>query len=210
VFVLVEVRGTGASNPDGDHGQQSEATSHSATQLMLGQTLLGGQLRDLRAAWRHVRKRDDIDPKNGMVAGGTGAKPLASDAAFTYPRRIDGRPGEAEPAAAHLALLLGLYEDDVGNIASRHGLVSYRAVLDSPFVQVPHGSVVPGLLAEGDLPDLVAALAPRAVAFESLVDGRGRRVPLPVAEKSYAGAAQVYADLKASDGLDFTETAEDE
>jgi len=69
---------------------------------------------------------------------------------------------------------------------------------------------VPGLLAEGDLPDLVAALAPRAVAFESLVDGRGRLVPLPVATKAYATAEQIYAALNAADGLDFSDTAKDE
>ena len=40
---LVEVRGTGASCPESEHGQQAAITSHSATSLMLGQPLLAGQ-----------------------------------------------------------------------------------------------------------------------------------------------------------------------
>ena len=107
VVTLVDVRGTGASSPGNDHGQQSSATAHSATALMLGQPLLGGQLCDLRAAWRYARKRSDLTAEGGLVGGGTGRSPLAIDAEFSYPRRIEGRPAEAEPSAALLALLLG-------------------------------------------------------------------------------------------------------
>jgi hypothetical protein len=83
-------------------------------------------------------------------------------------------------------------------------------VLDSPFVQVPHEAIVPGLLQVGDLPDLAAALAPRQLTFESLVDGRGRLVPPKIATEIYAPAGKAYADAKAAENLDFDEAPRNE
>ncbi|MCI0360328.1 MAG: hypothetical protein L0211_17775 [Planctomycetaceae bacterium] len=204
LIVLVDVRGIGATSPGSDHGQQSAATSHSATALMLGQPLLGRQLRDLRTAWKHVQGREDVDLDGMLIAGGAGFTPLAADAAFAYPRRID-RPRECEPTGALLALLLALYEDNVQQVASRLGLVSYRSILDSPFVQVPHGTIVPGVLREGDLPDLVSALAPREITLEGLVDGRGRAVPIASAKAAYESAARAYTQAQAPGRLQIIE-----
>jgi hypothetical protein len=172
--VLVEVRGTGLSNPESNRGQQSEATANSATSLMLGQPLLTGQLRDFRTAWQHVRKREGGDKREAIAVGGSGVEPLASDAACSYPRRIDNRPAESRPTGALLALLMALSEDDFHTVAYRRGLASYRSVLDSPFVQVPHEAIVPGMLREGDIRDLIDALANKSVEVEYPVDGRGR------------------------------------
>ncbi len=172
--VLVEVRGTGASNPESSRGQQSEATENSATALMLGQPLLAGQLRDFRTAWHHVRKREGGDMRQAIAVGGSGTEPLASDATFSYPRRIDNRPAESRPTGALLALLMALYEDDFNTVAYRRGLASYRSVLDSPFVQVPHEAIVPGMLREGDIRDLIDTLANKSIEVEYPVDGLGR------------------------------------
>jgi dienelactone hydrolase len=166
LIVLVDVRGIGATSPGSDRGQQSAATAHSATALMLGPPLLAGQLHDFRAAWRHVQSREDVKPGAAIIAGGSGVTPLAAGAPFAYPRRIDDRPRECEPTGALLALLLALFEDGAQAVNSRLGLVSFCSILDSPFVQVPHEAIVPGVLLAGDIPDLVAALAaPRDVAI---------------------------------------------
>jgi hypothetical protein len=172
--VLVEVRGTGASNPEKDRGQQSGATSYAATALMLGQPVLGGQLHDLRTAWQHVKRGEGGDQRMAVAVGGSGVEPLEAGATFSFPRRIDGRPPESRPSGALLAALLALYEDDFGSVAYRRGLASYRRVLDSPFVQVPHEAIVPGLLRKGDIPDLFEALGGRGVEIEHPVDGLGR------------------------------------
>src|SRR5204863_10098253 len=95
---------------------------------------------------------------------------------------------------ALLALLFGLFEDDTLVVAARNGLVSYRSVLDSPFVQVPLESIVPGVLREGDLPDLAAALVPREIALESLADGRGRLAPNADAKKTYDSILRFYSE----------------
>jgi dienelactone hydrolase len=205
VVMLVEVRGTGNAGQRADHGQQSAATSQAATSLMLGQPLLGGQLRDLRAVWRHVKARHPKAQLDLIVAGGSGAVPLAADAKFAFPRRIDGRPSECEPNCALLALLFALFEDDAQVSVSRNALMSYRSVLDSPFVQVPLDCVVPGVLRECDLPDLVAVLAPRDVGFEGFVDGRGRLVPAATAKAVYEPILRAYGESSPISRLDIAE-----
>lgn len=172
--MLVDVRGTGASSPGSDRGQQSAATSISATHFMLSQSLLAGQLRDLRSiiAW-HFRGKD-FGGNSVILFGDSGVEPLAVDKPFRYPRRIDGRPAECQPTGPLLALLAALYEPNVTEVITDGSLVSFRSVLNSPFVQVPHDCIVPGVLREGDLADLVAALAPCKVTQSNLVDGRGR------------------------------------
>jgi hypothetical protein len=52
-------------------------------------------------------------------------------------------------------------------------------VLDSPFAQVPHEAIVPGMLREGDVRDLFAALSETGIEVEYAVDGRNRLVIAP-------------------------------
>jgi hypothetical protein len=126
-----------------------------------------------------------------LLLGGPAPQPLAAGAAFSYPRRID-RPQECQPASGLLALLAMLYEDRVLTASSRRGLVSYRSILDSPFVQVPHAAMPPGVFRAGDLPDLVAALSPRAVNLESVVDGLNRQVSASDVKAAYDAATRSY------------------
>src|SRR5262249_17898167 len=84
---------------------------------------------------------------------------------------------QAEPLGGLLAVLSGLYEDRVRAVAVQNGLVSYLSIFDDRFVYVPQDIIVPGILEVGDLPDVTAALAPRPLLLEGLVDGRNRSVP---------------------------------
>ena len=83
---------------------------------------------------------------------------------------------QAEPLGGLLAILAGLYENNIQAIAVRGGLASYLSLLDDSFTYVPGDIIVPGILEAGDISDVVAALAPRSTLFQSLVDGRNRRV----------------------------------
>jgi hypothetical protein len=102
-----------------------------------------------------------------------------------------------------ISLLFGLFEDDTVVVFARNGLVSYRSLLDSPFVQVPLESIVPGVLREVDLPDLVAALAPREVVLERPADGRGRLVPEAAAKTIYAPVLRAYGEAASQDRVQF-------
>jgi hypothetical protein len=174
---------------------------------MLGQPLLAGQLRDLRAVWRHIQGRDKAIPRELYVLGDSGARPLAADASFAYPHRVDSRPAAIQPKGALLAMLLALCEDAVTSVDVRQGLVSYQSVLDSPFVQVPHDCIIPGVLRNGDLPDLVAALAPREVRLGQLVDGGGRTVNATAVKAAYDPAVRAYAAANAKNRLEFSDTS---
>ena len=83
---------------------------------------------------------------------------------------------QAEPLGGLLAILAGLYENNIQGIAVNGGLTSYLSLLDDSFSYVPGDIIVPGILEAGDISDVVAALPPGSTLFESLVDGRNRRV----------------------------------
>jgi hypothetical protein len=54
----------------------------------------------------------------------------------------------AEPGGAMLALLAGVFENDLQAIYTRHGLAS-ESLLDSPYLYVPHDAILPGMLSSG-------------------------------------------------------------
>jgi cephalosporin-C deacetylase-like acetyl esterase len=176
---LPDVRGVGETSPDARRGPFGAETSLAATELMLGNTLLGSRLKDLRTVLAYVSARPDIDPKRIGVWGDSFVP--------VNPQRflLDESPNwaigpevqrQAEPLGGLLAVLAGLYED-VRALAVRRGLVSYASILDDRFAYVPSDIIVPGILEAGDLSDVVAAIAPRPVLLESLVDARNRPVP---------------------------------
>jgi dienelactone hydrolase len=200
IVALIEVRGTGHSSPSVDRGPQGEITSHAATQLMLGKPLLAGQLRDLRATVRIVRQTfaaaEDLS-----IVGDAGVTPLPRGSGFAYPRRVADRPREVRPSGPLLALLLALHEPRVSSVEAHAPLVSFRSTLDGPFVQAPLEAVVPGMLTECDMPDLVAALSPRNVRLYGPVDGLGRAISTAGARSAYQVATDAYAASEASDAF---------
>lgn len=100
-----------------------------------------------------------------------------------------------------MALLGALYEDDVRAVYVRGGLSDFASVLESPFCFVPHDVVVPGVLTVGDLCDVAAALAPRAVCLEGMVDGLNRIVPDAELAGRYEPARTAFAAAGATDRL---------
>jgi hypothetical protein len=108
-------------------------------------------------------------------------------------------PDSAEPGWCLLALLGALFEEDVRAVYVRGGLVSYQSVLRSPFVYVTHDAIVPGALTIGDWTDLAAALAPRPVRLEVLVDGLNLRVSQEDLEKAYGPARSAYQKVGNAD-----------
>ena len=174
---LPDVRGTGETAPDGARGPG--AMDLAATELMLGGTLPGAQLKDARAAFRYLTQRADIDAQRIALWGDSFAPPNPPRILpYESPhRRLGPNPlDQAEPLGPLLALLTALYEDRARAVAARGGLASFLSVLEDRFCYVPLDVIVPGVLAAGDIPDVIAALQPRPVRLEGLVDGRNRPV----------------------------------
>ena len=173
---LIDPRGLGESKLGDGHTRRSSATSHSSTGLMLGSPLLGEQLRDVRLALTWLRRRSDGGFRPLVVWGESLVPPNPADAPFHTPRDDDDAlPAVSEPQAPLLALLAGLFEDDLDAIYTVGGLVSWRSLLASHLVLTAHDVIVPGVLSAGDLSDVVVVQQPSTrMRMESLVDGWNR------------------------------------
>jgi len=188
---LVDVRGTGESLPVGDRLWYSDAVDYASRDLMLGQTILGSRVRDLRSVLRYLQSRPDLDGRRVAVWGESFAS-VNPPKFVDPPMKSDNSALQAEPMGATAALLLALYEDDVKAVVARGGLTGYAALLDGPACHVVLDAIVPDVLEAGDLTDVVAMLVPRPVRLEGSVDGRNRLAGQDRLEKDYAPARATY------------------
>jgi dienelactone hydrolase len=198
---LPDLRGTGETRPAGPRRYNSEATRLSAGEWLLGQTLLGARLRDLRSVLRYLRGRADLDADRLALWGDSFAPVNPAGRRPEVPPDAADQPDQAEPLGGLLALLGALYEDDVRVVYARGGLAGYDSLLQGPFLYVPHDALVPGALTAGDLGDVAAALAPRPLRLEGLVDGLNRPVSAEVLGKTYAEARSAYREAGAEGRL---------
>ncbi|MFP4057969.1 MAG: acetylxylan esterase [Candidatus Brocadiia bacterium] len=188
---LPDLRGTGESRPDDVRiGRFGAATAIAATELMLGQTLLGSRLRDLRSVVRHLAARSDLDAARVALWGDSFAP--VNPPAFEDPTSQDPPP-QSEPLGGLLALFGALFEEGVRAALVRRCLTSFAAPLERPFCYVPADCVVPGALRAGDLCDVAAALAPRPLRFEALVNGRNQEAGQDTIRRALAPAREAYA-----------------
>jgi hypothetical protein len=199
---LPDVRGTGETRPGDGRGRMSTATSLSASEQMLGGTLLGARVRDLLAVLAMIEKRHDLDGRRLIVWGENFAPVNANDRDPAAPLDAPDLPTQAEPLGPLLALFGGLFNERVGFLVARGGLLDYHHVIQDSFCYVPHDAMVPGALTAGDLTPVVAALGRQTVRLEGPVDGQNRRVP----EKHLTlWTARALADqVKTTDGPALT------
>jgi dienelactone hydrolase len=203
--VLPDLRGTGETASGTGHGRSSAATALASSEWMIGETPVGQKLADLRAVLRYLRGRRDLAERVALW-GDSFAPVNARDRNLAVPLDAD-LPDQAEPAGGLLALLGALYEDTVAAVYVRGGLTGYEALLTSPFCYVPADVVVPGALTAGDLCDVAAALAPRPLRLEGLVDGLNRRAPVAEAVHALSPARAAYRAAGAAEALRIDEAA---
>ncbi|MEX0718866.1 MAG: hypothetical protein WD066_19895 [Planctomycetaceae bacterium] len=203
---LPDLRGTGetrASSGD-DRGRTSPDTARAATEQMLGGTLVGARLRDLRSLIAHLWTRADV--RRVGVWGDSFAETNPPEANLQAPHGVPHRPVESEPLGGMLALLVPLYHDDVSVIAVNRGLCDFDSLLDGQFVHVPFDAIVPGILETGDLPDLAVAAAPRALWMSGLVDGLNRELVPGDAHARCERIVKAYAEHDRGDRLFLRQT----
>ena len=201
VVCLPDLRGTGETLPgDDSRGRGSSGTSLSSSELMLGQTLLGARVRDVRSVLRFLRSRSDVDSRRIALWGESFAKPNARDANLAVP--LDAtQPQLAEPLGGLVALFTALFEEDIQAVAVRGSLVSFHALLESPFCHVPHDVIVPEAHTAGDLSDVAASLAPRFMRLSDLVDGQNRQVTDTQLAAEFGRVTDEYNAAKTPDHL---------
>jgi hypothetical protein len=174
---LVDVRGTGETRPGTSADRGSSRTSVSQTNLILGQPVLGAQLRDLRTAIRWLAARDGIDSKKLAVWGDSFAKVNAANTKLAVPLDLD-TPPVSEPGGANLALLAGLFEDDIVAVYARGGLDSSKSIPSSAYLYIPHDAVIPAPVQVADV--ALPALKLRGpVLYNAPVDAQNRLTTQP-------------------------------
>ncbi|MGI8958328.1 MAG: acetylxylan esterase [Bryobacteraceae bacterium] len=192
---LPDVRGTGETSPDSNRNPSSEEISLAATEEMLDETLLGKRLKDLRTVIAYLETRRDIDATR-LALWGESFAPVNQSSLM-----VDEMPGwrigptiqhQAEPLGGLLSILGALYEDRVRAVFVRGGLVSCASILDDAFSYVPGDVIVPGILEVGDLPDVMAAIAPRPLLLRDVIDGKNRSLPATPLSSSLALVINAY------------------
>ncbi len=101
---LPDVRGTGEKRPGDGRGRGSAATAHASSEGMLGQTLVGARLRDLRAVLNYLRGRDDVDAHRLALWGESFAPVNPPERDVAIPHEVEPTPDLAEPLGGLLAL----------------------------------------------------------------------------------------------------------
>jgi cephalosporin-C deacetylase-like acetyl esterase len=145
IVCLVDVRGTGETAPgDGSPERTSSRTSVSQTNLILGQPVIGSQLRDLRTVIRWLQSRENVDPGKLAVWGDSFAKTNPDYGRFAVPLDAPDLPRYAEPGGALLAALAKLAEPGVALAYAGGGTAFSHDLLESPYLYVPHDAVIPG------------------------------------------------------------------
>jgi hypothetical protein len=207
---LVDVRGTGETNcGDDNRGRTGSDASLAASELMLGGTMLGARLGDLRTTLQYLRSRKDLDAKRIVLWGESFAPENGPDRKLAVPHGIDGRPRTCEPLGGLLAMLGALYDDQVQAVYCGGMLTGYLSALDTPFVYLPHDVVAPGILATGDVGELAAGLAPTSLAVVGAVDGSNRQTSAAQLTTTWATATETYNKQNASAGLAISESRQE-
>jgi len=206
--ILVDWKRMGTTRAGDSRGRTSGAASLAATALMVDEPIWASRLRALKMVLDTVEfGMSRFDPRSVALWGESFAPPNATDEESVQVPYDVSPPVLAEPLGGTLASLPLVCERCKAVIA-RGGLLSYRSVLESPFVHVPHDALPLNVFRAGDLPDIWAHLAPKPVRLEGLVDGTNRRV---TGEK-LAKALQPVADAYKKGGLvvkeDYTPDAE--
>lgn len=140
---------------------------------MLGETLIGSRLKDLRTTLGWLRKQPHVDTEKLVVYGDSLAAVNSPDVNLGRPLELE-QPTLGEPLGGIVALLAGLYEDKLAGVVARGGFVQYRLLLESPFIHIPHDALVPGAAATGDLP-LVMHHSGCPLWISDCIDGLNRQ-----------------------------------
>ncbi len=194
IVVLPDLRGTGESRSGTSRGMDSAATNQSVHLQLFGETFVGQRLRDLRSVLALLRTRPDVDAARIALWGESLTPPNPADTNFKVPHSVDGWPRESEPLGGLVALLGGLFEDDIRAVSITGGLNEYQSVLTHFAVLIPHDATVPGSLTSGDLCDIAASLAPRPLRLAALVDHLNRPVSTADMQRAFAPTVRAYSE----------------
>lgn len=166
IVLSIDARGLGETRPDigtGDFARYFGDYDDGMSAVMLGKTLAGMRAEDIVRGLDLLSARPDVDAERLSGWGkDAGAVPLLYAAAFDKRLR---------------------------RVSLEGMLVSYESLVNLRIHRRMFEQVVPGALREFDLPDVVAALAPRTVWLIDTVNPLGRKVHADEINRVYRRSA---------------------
>ncbi|MFT5855465.1 MAG: dienelactone hydrolase [Verrucomicrobiales bacterium] len=197
---LPDLRGFGESSPGGSVGRGSAMTTLSCRNQVLGQTLVGSRLRDLRSVLRYARSRADTG--DGIAVWGDSLAPVnPRDRSEVVPHGADNPNVQSQPEGGLLAMFAALFEDEIDVVYAHGSFASFGFLLDSRFLYAPHASIIPGALAQSDVCDVASALAPRALWVAGTIDGVNKRCSKEKSTAALRPTINTYRAAGAEDHL---------
>ena len=167
ITLVPDLRGLGETQPALDRRDSFVRNfgdyGNTLTALLIGKTMVGMRAADVVRAVDLLAARQDVDPARIAVVGRT--------------------------AAAIPALFAALFDSRIKSLAVDGMLLSYDAVVNQRIHQGIVDQIVPSALKYFDLPDVIAAIAPRRVAVFNGVNPLGREVTLGRLRREYPHAA---------------------
>jgi hypothetical protein len=166
--LAIDLRGRGETREEADRVWDIFGHFESAmTALLVGKTLVGLRAEDVVRAVDALASRRDVEMETLSAFG----------------------KGDAAVVLLHAAAL----DDRIKSVTLEEMLVSYESVVEWKIHQEVFESVVPAALANYDLPDLAASLAPRRLQIINAVNPRGRRIETQHVKREYEVAQKAFA-----------------
>jgi pimeloyl-ACP methyl ester carboxylesterase len=104
-------------------------------------------------------------------------------------------------SAAVALLYAALFDTRIKALSLERMLISYQAVTATPMHRLIFEQILPGALLDFDLPDVVSALAPRAVWISDAMTPTLTALPYAELIETYAPAGKAFSQAGASDKL---------
>jgi cephalosporin-C deacetylase-like acetyl esterase len=168
VVLAIDLRGRGETREEAARVWDIFGHFESAmTALLVGETLVGLRAQDVVRAVDALAARGDVEIE-GLSAFGK---------------------GDAAVVLLHAAAL----DDRIKSVALEGMLATYESVVDWKIHHRVFESIVPAALANYDLPDLAASLAPRSLQIINAANPRGQRMETRQVKREYEAAQKAFA-----------------
>ncbi len=167
VVLLPDLRGFGETRPSSAVRESRLADfgdyDSSMTALLVGKTMPGMRALDIVRGVDLLASRPEVDPARIKAIG--------------------------KDSAAIPLIYAALFDPRIASLAVAGMLSSYDSALSESFSRGLADQVVPSVLTYFDLPDVIAAIAPRRVTIFNSVDALGLPIPIERMREQYAKAS---------------------
>jgi cephalosporin-C deacetylase-like acetyl esterase len=182
IVIAPDLRGWGESASTGGKAPHTGRYETDMRALIVGRTMVGMQVTDLRRVVDYLLSRNDVDPHAiGVYGKGNGGI---------------------------VALFSATLDARIGNVVCEDSLLSYGEMASTLYYdQSLFDVVVPGILKDLDLPDAAAAIAPRPLSIVNARSASGALYPLDAAEAVYATTAHAYTQRQQTEHFQMSAPA---